>query len=334
MDLKKIYEPITEEFKLVEESISSALSGSDEKSILEMGSFVADGTGKKIRPALVLLCGKVDSSSHEQAQNEKELVKIATAVELIHMASLIHDDVLDEAKMRHNRPSVNAKWGNAISIVFGNYVYSRAFELIGQSSNAEVFSCFSEALKLMCEGELMHLYQRDDLSMSKEDYMQVAKNKTASLFSASCYAGAVIGGNQAGVCEALRGFGLDLGIAFQIIDDCRDIFSEEDTLGKIPGQDVMSGDVTLPVLILLESVSSEKRDQLRDMLLAGSRVDNLGAIRDALVACDALTKTQRVAEEYINSAKQRLEKVADSDYKKSLLMLAEYVCLSSAGIQG
>jgi len=154
--------------------------------------------------------------------------------------------------MRRGRPSVNAMWGEGVSIVFGDYVYSKAFELIGRCKNPDLFECISEALSLMCEGELSQVYHRNNLNLSKHSYITIVKKKTASLFAASCQAGTILGGHKPVFCAALKEFGLNFGIAFQIVDDCRDIVCEEKTLGRRPGQDLIAGDITLPLLTLLD----------------------------------------------------------------------------------
>ena len=159
MNLEEIYQPIADELKTVENFIASAIKESKNQSILAMSNFLLESTGKRLRPALVILSEKAASVSRNSTCNRDELIKIATAVELIHMASLIHDDVLDKATMRHGRPSVNARWGNDVSIALGDYIYSKAFELIGKCKKPDVFTCISEAIYVMCEGELRQVCQ-------------------------------------------------------------------------------------------------------------------------------------------------------------------------------
>ena len=324
MDLKEIYRPIANDLGRVEDFLASSIKESNNQSILAMSDFLLDSPGKRTRPALVLLSEKAASVGNNNCDHD-ELVKIATAVELIHMASLIHDDVLDEATMRHNKPSVNSRWGNNISIVLGDYIYSKAFELIGKCQNPDVFTCISEAIYVMCEGELTHVCQRNNLDLSKDNYLVIVKKKTASLFAACCHAGTIIGNHGRVIQLALRDFGLNFGIAFQIIDDCRDIISEEKTLGKRPGQDVVIGDITLPLLNLLEDLSLSKQEEIKNILESQISDANLKRIRTMLVDSDALFKTQEAAASYINCAKERLNTLEDSDFKESLSQLADYI---------
>jgi len=174
MNLQEIYQPIADDLKTVDDLIGSVLSESANRSILTMSSFLLESPGKRMRPALVILSERAASAGRNSICNRDELVRIATAVELIHMASLIHDDVLDKAMMRRSKPSINAKWGDDVSIALGDYIYSKAFELIGRCKNPDVFACISEAIYVMCEGELTQVCQRDNLDLSKDSYSKLS----------------------------------------------------------------------------------------------------------------------------------------------------------------
>ena len=325
MNLEQIYQPIEDDLKTVEDFLASAIKESKNQSILAMSNFLLESPGKRIRPALVILSEKAASLGSNSTCNRDELIKIGTAVELIHMASLIHDDVLDKATMRHSKPTVNAKWGDDVSIALGDYIYSKAFELIGKCKNPDVFACISEAIYVMCEGELIQVCQRDNLDLSKNSYMVIIKKKTASLFAACCHAGSIIGNHSRAIQAALKEFGLNFGIAFQIMDDCKDIISDGKTLGKRPGQDVITGDITLPLLTLLDVISQAGKKDLKNMLESKIDRDSVRKIRTMFVNSDAGDLTRKTALSYIDRAKQILDKVENSDYKKSLNCLADYI---------
>lgn len=325
MNLDEIYRPIEDDLKSVEDCLSFSIRESDNRSILEMSDYLLESSGKRIRPALVILSEKAASAGKSRNYERDELISIATALELIHMASLIHDDVLDEAVMRRNRPSINAKWGNDVSIMLGDYFYSKAFELIGKCKNPDVFACITQATYVMSEGELTQVCQRDNIDLSQDSYMVIIKKKTASLFAACCHAGTIVGNHTRDVQEALKDFGMNFGIAFQIIDDFMDIISEEETLGKQPGQDVNVGDITLPLLILLETISPAKREELKNILKLRIDKDSLRKIKAMFINSDAADSTRKIASIYIDSAKHRLDGLANSDYRKSLSCLADYV---------
>jgi len=266
VNLGDVYEPIADDLKTVEDLLRSSLSNSTNKSISAMNSLLLESAGKRIRPALVILSNKATSVGGKSTCGHRELIEIATAMELIHIASLIHDDVLDKASRRHNKPSVNARWPEDVSIALGDYIYSKAFQLIGKCKNPEIFSCISEAIYVMGEGELTQVCQRDNLDLSQDSCLAIVKKKTASLFAACCQAGTIVGNHNLPVQVALKEYGLNFGIAFQIIDDCKDLISEEKTLGKLPGQDIAAGDMTLPLSTLLDVISKAQKEELKNLL--------------------------------------------------------------------
>jgi octaprenyl-diphosphate synthase len=206
----------------------------------------------------------------------------------------------------------------------GDYIYSKAFQLIGNCGNTDIFACMSEAIHSMCQGELMHVCQRRNLDLSKDSYIVIAKKKTASLFAASCHAGTIIGNHSRDLQTALKEFGLNFGVAFQIVDDCRDVIGEEGDLGKEPGQDVIAGDITLPLLTLSDAVGQAEREEIKNMLGSANDKINLSRLRAMLANSDALCKTEQVVTSYLAGAKERLNRLADSVYKESLSRLVEH----------
>ena len=325
MKLEEIYQPITADLGTMEDFLASSIRESKSRSILAMSNFLLESSGKRIRPALVILSEKAASAGKDSTCDYDELIRIATAVELIHMASLIHDDVLDKAMMRRGKPSINTRWGDDVSIAFGDYIYSKAFELIGKCRNPDVFTCISEAIYVMCEGELTQVASRDNLDLSKDRYMVIVKKKTASLFAACCHVGTIIGNHNRAVQATLKEFGLNFGMAFQIIDDCRDIISDEKVLGKRPGQDVLAGDITLPLLTLLDVIGQARSRELRNILESRVDQDSLRKMRTLFVNSDAADLTRKTASSYIDMAKHKLDEIENSDYRKSLSYLADYI---------
>ncbi|MHC4104673.1 MAG: polyprenyl synthetase family protein [Planctomycetota bacterium] len=325
MNLDQIYQPIAKELRTMEDFLSSAITESANRSILAMSNLLLESPGKRIRPALVILSEKAASGHNGNTRSHDELVKVATAVELIHRASLIHDDVIDEAIMRHGEPSINARWGNDVSIALGDYIYSKAFELVGQCRNPDVFACMSQAISAMCEGELTQVCQRKNSGLSEDSYVVIIKKKTASLFAACCHAGTLIGNHNQVVQAALKEFGLNFGIAFQIADDCQDVISNEKSLGKRPGQDLLMGELTLPLMNLLNTIDATEKVKLTNAL--GSKIchADFEYIRRTFLGSDALRKTKEAALQYAGYAKGRLSLLRDSDYKSSLSDLADYV---------
>ncbi len=325
MNLEKIYQPIADDLKKVERFLEVSVKESENQSIRQMSNSLLESGGKRLRPALVILSEKAASADRKSSCDQDELIRLATAVELIHMASLIHDDVLDGATLRRSKPSINAKLGDDISIVFGDYIYSKAFELIGKCRNPDVFECICQAIHVMCEGELIQVCQRGNLDLSKDNYITIIRQKTASLFAACCHCGTILGNHSRIIQTTLKEFGLNFGIAFQIIDDCRDIISGERTLGKHPGQDVAVGDMTLPLLNLLEVIGPTGRGEIKKILESEIDKHSLEKIRKMLVGTNALDSTQEAALYYIGRAKHELNELKDSDYKRSLDYLTDYI---------
>lgn len=324
MDLDEIYHPIADELEAMENLLRSTLGESENGSISAMVGELTDSGGKRLRPALVLLAERAACGSGQRTCDRQELIEIAVAMELIHIASLIHDDVLDAASVRHNKPTINARYGEDVSIALGDYIYSKGFQLIGRRGRADMFSCVSDAIHAMCEGELIHVCQRRNLELSEHNYLLIAEKKTASLFAACCQAGAIIGNQVESVQTTLKEFGLNFGVAFQIVDDCRDVISGAAELGKQPGQDVLAGDVTLPLLALSGSVGQAEREEIMNMLGSAGDRDNLERLKTMLMDSDALSKTQSIVASYTGSARERLDTLADSVYKDSLSQLLDY----------
>lgn len=324
MKLEEIYGPIAGEMGEVEEVISGSIRGARDATILELGEYLLSSPGKRTRPALVILCERAVRGGGGN-ENGRALIETAAAVELVHMSSLIHDDVLDGAEMRHGKASMNSKWGDDVSIAFGDYVYAKAFELIGASGSREVFVCMSETIRLMCEGELGHVCRRGKIDMVREDYIGMLEKKTASFFGACCELGVIVGGHKGEVRRMLGEFGFNLGMAFQIADDCRDLMCEEESLGKKAGQDVLAGDVTLPVLLLFESAGEAERAELKELLRMGGNGEGFRRIRELALGSEALAESKELAGRYLGLAKERLGVLGESAYKESLVGLADYI---------
>lgn len=325
MELAQIYQPIEKELETVDGILETILGESEYPCVLELGKFVVESRGKRLRPALVILSAKVSSRGKTGQFNSEQLVSVATAAELIHIASLIHDDVIDSASMRHNKPTINSKWRDDVSVIFGDYVYSKALELISKCANPDLFSCISEAIKVMCEGELVQVCHRGNVRLSRDSYIVTIKKKTASLFAACCQLGTIVSNENSEIQTAMKEYGMNLGLAFQIVDDCRDIISEQNDLGKHPGQDVMMGEVTLPLMNLLDTVGQAEKARLTSMLESRRGYADLESVRRTFLGSDAVCRTKETVSHYVKCAKQKLTSLNDSNYKISLNCLADYV---------
>jgi geranylgeranyl pyrophosphate synthase len=173
---------------------------------------------------------------------------VAAAVEIIHMASLVHDDLIDGAVVRHDRPSVHVRWGKRVSVAVGDYLCASAFRLVADCADPRLFAILGSQLCEMCDGEIQQVADRGDFTLSEHHCLAMIEKKTAALFSACCGTGAAAAASEPEACQALQEFGFQFGIAFQMLDDCRDLLADRGGLGKTPGQDLLAGDVTLPLL--------------------------------------------------------------------------------------
>jgi len=334
MQLKEIYQPIQKELSDVEQMLRCSLGASKYESILEITNYLLDAKGKRIRPALIIISTKASrraSASQRsllQLRLKKgavniQLTKIAAAIELVHMASLIHDDIIDHASLRHNKPTVNYKWGNDVSIALGDYLYAVAFELISACGNSDILECISSATKGMCEGELVQVCERDNLNLLKQRYLVMVQKKTAALFAASCHVGAMLVNSNRDIQEALKGYGLNFGIAFQIVDDCLDLVSRKKELGKSPGADFKMGELTLPVLHLLSQ--TKDKNAVLSLLKQPDRQSAFLTLKKRFINSEALLKTKEDIRHYIQKAKESLDAISDSSFKRSLIALVDFL---------
>lgn len=320
MRLQDIYNSIKYELKEVESVLDTSLKKSERQFIQNMGNFLLEEPGKRIRPALLILSAKATLNGSESLYSSGQLIGLASAVELIHMASLIHDDIIDRAKLRHNRPTVNFKWGEDISIALGDYLYAVAFGLISQCRDGNILQCISSAVRAMCEGELLQVWERRNIDLPESEYLFMIKKKTASLFSACCQVGVLMSGSH-NIIKEMEDYGTNLGIAFQIIDDYLDLMGEEKKLGKDSGQDIRRGEITLPMLKLREYLSEDERRELK------ARIDGslFQRIRNKVLEYKIDSTTREITMSFITTAKDRLSILPDSTYKESLLTLADFI---------
>lgn len=323
MQLEEIYKPIARELNAVEKVLEISLKETKNESILKLNRFLLESPGKRLRPAMLILSARA-ASGRSRAAISSQLTNIASAIELIHIASLIHDDVIDHSSLRHNNPTVNSRWGADVSIALGDYLYSLAFKLIATCNNMDILDCISSATKSMCEGELTQVVERDNLSLLKERYIMIVKKKTASLFAASCQAGAILSNSPKPLQNALKQYGLNFGVAFQVIDDYLDLIAPKARLGKLPGQDIAVGEMTLPLLNLLNSVAVTQRRRLEKLLRSRNK-DCIKKIRLELSHSDSVNRTKKITFLYLNTAKNRLKSLSDSEYRKSLFDLTDLI---------
>jgi octaprenyl-diphosphate synthase len=272
-------------------------------------SYVCGTGGKRLRPALALLSagatGKI-TASH---------VDLAVILELVHIATLIHDDIMDGAELRRDQPSANAKWGNAITVLLGDCLFAHALRLSTNFSNSDICRRIADAAAEVCSGEIIQTQRRFDLKLSTADYYRIIEMKTAALFSAACELGAFISEASPPVIGALKAFGTKLGVAYQIYDDIIDLTGSEDETGKTLGTDLRKGKFTLPVLLMLQS--GKDVATIHNLLLKEDKVDEELLVA-MLGSAGALQAAKGVAFRLIDEAVSQLDGIQDNKYARGL----------------
>ena len=286
-----------------------------------LGEYLRASGGKRVRPALTILSNYAVGGDGSRYNS----IRMATVMEFLHTATLVHDDVIDKADTRRKRPTVNSLYGNETAVLMGDWLYMSAFETSLAERSLPILDILTSVTRKMTEGELLQLTLLGHADISEAQYFDVLKRKTAYLFSASCEIGAILGGANEQQQTALRDYGLCLGTAFQLIDDLLDFTSNEDVLGKAAGADLLGGKVTLP-LIYLRDAEPGSLELIQTVLHEGkySTVTQQD-LREAMVRTAALDLARQRANEYAESAQNALDGLPDSDYRDSLRSLPSYI---------
>jgi octaprenyl-diphosphate synthase len=289
--------------------------------IAYLGDYLRKSGGKRVRPALTILANYAVGGEGSRYNS----IRMATVMEFLHTATLVHDDIIDKADTRRNRPTVNALYGNETAVLMGDWLYMSAFETSLAERSLPILDILTSVTRKMTEGEILQLSLLGHADVSEAHYLDVLKRKTAYLFSASCEIGAILGGATEQQQTAFRDYGLNLGTAFQLIDDLLDFTSTEDALGKAAGADLLGGKVTLPLIYLREADPSTL--ELIQRVLRDSNYDAVSQedLFNALRRTGALERARERADEYAENARAALENLPDSDYCDSLRALPSYV---------
>ncbi len=319
--VEDLYPGFEGEMRRVEEVLLESIPQSTPGELYSASRHLIAAKGKRIRPALVLLSFRAVNPEGEL----EGVLPIAAGIELIHTATIIHDDIIDLAVMRRGVESVNAKWGNHIALLAGDLIFATAFGLIGSHPMGELSRVVSQACRQLAEGEVLETLHTGNASITEEVYLEIVERKTASLFWASAKCGALAGGGRREEVEALGSFGYLLGIGFQMTDDLLDVVAGEKVLGKKVGMDISSGKPTFMVLHALRNTSGERRRELEEMLKKGS-VD-VDRVLEILQSAGSIEYAKRRAEHFIRRALARLDGIRDTRAKQALRAIAEYAIL-------
>ena len=284
--------------------------------IESIGHYIIEAGGKRMRPMLVLL------TSRNLGYQGSNHVELATVIEFLHTATLLHDDVVDMSEMRRGRPTANTRWDNPSSVLVGDFIYSRAFELLVNIGEMPIMDLMASTTNKISEGEVLQLVNQRNPTATQADYMQVIRNKTAILFAAACKSAAILAGADAQVQENLHNFGLQVGLAFQLIDDVLDYTGSSATMGKNVGDDLAEGKPTLPLIHIMQHGTAADRELIATAITTGG-LDQLENIITAVQASGALDYTRQKASESIDIALECLACLPNNEYRTGLAQVAE-----------
>jgi octaprenyl-diphosphate synthase len=315
MLVKDIYQVVEQDFLQVNQIINEQLH-SDVPLVEKIGQHIIESGGKRMRPLLVLLAAK--SLNYK----EKDHALLASIIEFLHTATLLHDDVVDISEQRRGKTTANAKWGNAPSVLVGDFLYSRAFEMMVQLGSLPIMKILSNATCVIAEGEVLQLMNVKNPDVSEQQYMDVIQGKTAMLFEASSHSGALIAQARPEQAEALRLYGHHVGMAFQLVDDVLDYVGNPKELGKDIGDDLAEGKPTLPLIYAMQNAKTEHAQLIRQAIRKGGTEDLVPIIK-IVQQCGAIDYTNNLAREHVAKAKQAIHALDDTPAKKALASLAD-----------
>lgn len=305
-ELEKVEAAILEQAKAFDPSVEGYVA------------YVCKSSGKRIRPALAILSGGATGGVNEDHR------RLSVILEMVHIASLVHDDIMDGADIRRGLPTASAKWGNSLSVLLGDSLFAYALELATEFEDRNICRSIAKASRDVCCGEIFQTQRRFDLNLSVADYMRMIEMKTAALFSAATQLGAMLNGRSPEVCDAMRDYGMKLGTAYQIYDDCLDLVGDEKMVGKTLGTDLVKGKLTLPILYLLQSATDAQKTKLSRMLLKGEPMDTtvLAGIADYVGSIERAVQT---AKQLLVEADEDLVGLEETPHLEAMRQITGYL---------
>lgn len=314
--LEKIISLSAPDMRQVDICIQDSLK-SDVVLINQIANYIVASGGKRLRPMLLTLC------AHACDYRGQNHIPLAAIIEFIHTATLLHDDVVDESDLRRGQQTAHAVWGNAASVLVGDFLYSRSFQMMVGLDSMRVMEVLADTTNTIAEGEVQQLLNMGDPEVNQHRYMQVIENKTAKLFEAACRLAAIISDKPPEVESALTTYGNRLGSAFQIADDVLDYKGDAGTMGKNAGADLEEGKPTLPLILARERCNEQERELL-DTAVRNGGADDLGAVLAIIEKTDSINSTMKIAREHATEARQAIGILAESPWRAALEQLADY----------
>lgn len=316
----EIYSLIKPDLDRVEDMFTQLIN-SDVQLMMHIGQYLQKTGGKRVRPALLLLTAQALGSTVTE-----NIVRMATVMEFLHTATLVHDDIIDDADIRRGSPSVKAQWGNDIAVLAGDWLYMSAFEITLKERCFEILDILTRVTRLMTEGELIQLMQRGRVEITEKEYLDIVCRKTAYLISACCEIGAILAGANPKEQEIMRNFGLKIGIAFQLADDLLDFTSTDEKLGKPAASDLLEGKLTLPVIYLREQADSSVLEKICRVV---EEQDYISVDRDEIInlveSHGALSRSRLELLRYAQEAQALLMDLPENAYKQALVSISKFI---------
>src|SRR5579859_2512836 len=316
---KEIFDLVKADLRRVEEEMALE-SVSSVDAITTIGRYLQSSGGKRLRPSLLLLSSKLIGDGGPSA------VRLGAVVEIIHAATLVHDDVIDEAEIRRGRPSTNAQWGNHTSVLAGDWLYMQAFQIAVRERNFQVLDILIGLTQMMVEGELLQLERIGHIDVSEADYMELVHRKTAGLFSACARLGSLVAGADSSSEDKLGDYAWNLGMAFQLVDDMLDFTAREQTLGKPVGGDLREGKITLPLIYALERATADER-RLIEIILEDRNYERVEfrQVRALVEKYKGFDRVKKRAQAFTDKARQLIGEFPESPYQRALYAVTELV---------
>lgn len=319
VELAECFLPVEDELRALEDQIQRELQTSS-PALKSLVSHISGYAGKRLRPALVFLsakaCGKDVTADH---------LRLAAIVELIHTATLVHDDILDGAEVRRQVKTVNAIYGNQVPVLLGDFIYARAFAMSVELPTPDASRVLARVTQIVCRGEIEQIFDRYDFELDEAVYFKIIEAKTAELYAAACELGALYAGAEAVQIEALARFGRKIGVAFQVIDDCLDLIGDEAVVGKSLGTDLEGGKLTLPLIRLGATCDLLERERLKALVIEDGVLDRRARLMEEFEIGPALDYAFQRADDFIREAMVELEALEPTSARNALRNLAEFV---------
>jgi octaprenyl-diphosphate synthase len=319
MQIQDVFTAYKDDLQQIEKHLDRYIT-SEVKLIPEVSHHLIDSGGKRFRPLLLLISSRLCGYSGE------DRFPLAAVIEFIHTASLLHDDVIDQATIRRGRTSANNIWGNAASVLVGDFLYSKAFKLMSEIGDIDVIRLVSKITNIMSEGEVFQLMKCGDINMTEEEYLSIIEKKTAVLISAACASGAILGSAAPDKIESMEQFGYKIGMAFQITDDTLDYMAKEEDFGKSIGKDLEEGKMTLPLIYALEQCTGAEKEKAKELIAGRENYQQAAQeILSMIHKYQGIDYSMQYADKLIREAQATLNAFADSPEKNQLQAVAEYI---------